>query len=146
MIDNAPLTGAVFRSDSTKVLSLLHSLVNDTDAKVWIKGSNCGRVAMHQLQTHYDGDAEANKRKKGADQADLKALFYKYEAIFLCFGKYIIRMTKCFHVMEKYKKPYYEEEDNIAPPIYVLYKIIRKCLKNDYLKSQKKIRTIYIHT
>jgi hypothetical protein len=108
MIDNAPLTGAVFRSDSTKVLSLLRLVVNGTDAEVWMKGSNCGRVAMQQLQAHYDGDAEADKRKKGAE-ADLKILFYKHEAVF-SFEKNINRMKKCFNVMEKYKKPYYEED------------------------------------
>ena len=42
VIDIAQFTGAVFRSDGTKVLTLLRSLVNGTDAEVWVKGSNCG--------------------------------------------------------------------------------------------------------
>jgi hypothetical protein len=66
--------GLSFRSDSQKVLTLLKSLTTATDAENWMNGCSCGRVAMQALQAHYDGDAEAEKRKEAA-RSDLKVLF-----------------------------------------------------------------------
>jgi hypothetical protein len=66
--------GLSFRSDSQKVLTLLKSLTTATDAENWMKRCSCGRVAMQALQAHYDGDAEAEKRKEAA-RSDLKVLF-----------------------------------------------------------------------
>jgi hypothetical protein len=108
IIMNAKLEGAVFRSDSQRVLTLLKSLTTATDAENWMKGCSCGRVAMQALQAHYDGDAEAEKRKEAA-RADLKVLFYRNEASFP-FEKYLNRLKKCFDVLEKYSVPYYEED------------------------------------
>jgi hypothetical protein len=59
IIDNAPQVGAVFRNDSQQVLTLLRSLTVGTDAENWMHGANCGKRAMAALQSHYDGDAEA---------------------------------------------------------------------------------------
>jgi hypothetical protein len=63
VIRNASLEGAVFRSDSMKVLSLLKSLMTGTDDENWMKGKTCGRLAMQATiqARHYDGDAEAEK-------------------------------------------------------------------------------------
>jgi hypothetical protein len=108
IINNASLTGAVFRNDSQRVLTLLRSLTTGTDAENWMHGINCGRLAMEALQAHYDGDAEAEKRKQAA-KSDLQSLFYRHEAAF-SFEKYINRMKKCFDVLEKYQVPYYEED------------------------------------
>jgi len=108
IIVNAKLDGAVFRSDSQRVLTLLKSLTTATDAENWMKGCSCGRVAMQALQAHYDGDAEAEKRKEAA-RSDLKVLFYRNEASFP-FEKYLNRLKKCFDVLEKYSVPYYEED------------------------------------
>lgn len=75
IIMNAKLEGAVFRSDSQQaVLMLLKSLTTGTDAENWMKGCSCGRLAMQALQAHYDGDAEAEKRKEAA-RSNLKVLF-----------------------------------------------------------------------
>lgn len=108
VIRNASLEGAVFRSDSMKVLSLLKSLTTGTDAENWMKGKTCGRLAMQAIQAHYDGDAEAEKRKEAA-RSDLKVLHYRHEAS-MSFEKYINRLKKCFDTLEKYGVPYYEEE------------------------------------
>lgn len=108
IIRNASVTGAMFRNDSQKVLTLLKSLTNGTDAENWMKGTSCGRVAMQSLQSHYDGEAEAEKRKEAA-RSDLKVLFYKNEASF-SFEKYLNRMKRCFDTLEKYGVPYYEED------------------------------------
>jgi hypothetical protein len=108
VINNAPLTGAVFRNDSQRVLTLLRSLTTGTDAENWMQGITCGRAAMQALQAHYDGDAEAEKRKQAA-KSDLQALYYRHEAAF-SFEKYINRLKKCFDVLEKYQVPYYEED------------------------------------
>lgn len=108
IISNASLDGAVFRSDTAKVLTLLKSLTNGTDAENWMKGKSCGRDAMMALQAHYDGEAESEKRKEAA-RSDLKALFYRNEASF-SFEKYLNRMKRCFDTLEKYSVPYYEEE------------------------------------
>lgn len=108
IIMNAKLDGAVFRSDSQRVLTLLKSLTTATDAENWMKGCSCGRVAMQALQAHYDGDAEAEKRKEAA-RSDLKLLFYRNEASFP-FEKYLNRLKKCFDILEKYSVPYYEED------------------------------------
>jgi hypothetical protein len=108
VINNASLNGAVFRSDSQRVLVLLRSLTTGTDAENWMHGINCGRLAMEALQSHYDGDAEAEKRKQAA-KSDLQTLFYRHEAAF-SFEKYINRMKKCFNTLEKYQVPYYEED------------------------------------
>lgn len=108
LIENANIEGALFRSDSLKVLSLLKSLTVGTDAENWMKGKTCGRTAMQALQAHYDGDAEAEKRKEAA-RADLKVAFYRHEASFP-FEKYINRLKKCFDTLEKYGVPYYEED------------------------------------
>jgi hypothetical protein len=108
VIRNASLEGAVFRSDSMKVLSLLKSLTVGTDAENWMKGKTCGRLAMQAIQAHYDGDAEAEKRKEAA-KSDLKMLHYRHEAS-MSFEKYINRLKKCFDTLEKYGVPYYEED------------------------------------
>lgn len=108
VINNAPLVGAVFRNDSQRVLTLLRSLTTGTDAENWMQGVTCGRIAMESLQAHYDGDAEAEKRKQAA-KSDLQSLYYRHEAAF-SFEKYINRMKKCFDVLEKYQVPYYEED------------------------------------
>jgi hypothetical protein len=108
VINNASLAGAVFRNDSQRVLTLLRSLTTGTDAENWMHGINCGRLAMEALQSHYDGDAEAEKRKQAA-KSDLQTLFYRHEAAF-SFEKYINRMKKCFDTLEKYQVPYYEED------------------------------------
>lgn len=108
IINNASLTGAVFRNDSQKVLTLLRSLTTGTDAENWMHGVNCGRLAMEALQAHYDGDAEAEKRKQAA-KSDLQSLYYRHETAF-SFEKYINRMKKCFDILEKYQVPYYEED------------------------------------
>ena len=108
IIMNAKLDGAVFRSDSQRVMTLLKSLTTATDAENWMKGCSCGRVAMQALQAHYDGDAEAENRKEAA-RSDLKVLFYRNEASFP-FEKYLNRLKKCFDVLEKYSVPYYEED------------------------------------
>jgi hypothetical protein len=67
-------------------------------------GINCGRLAMEALQSHYDGDAEAEKCKQAA-KSDLQTLFYRHEAAF-SFEKYINWMKKCFDTLEKYQVPY----------------------------------------
>lgn len=108
VLNNAALDGAVFRSDSQKVLTLLKSLSNGTDAENWMKGKSCGRDAMHALQAHYDGAAEAEKRKEAA-RSDLKVLFYRNEVSF-SFEKYLNRMKRCFDILDKYGVPFYEEE------------------------------------
>jgi hypothetical protein len=108
VINNAPLAGAVFRNDSQRVLTLLRSLTTGTDAENWMQGATCGRIAMQALQAHYDGDAEAEKRKQAA-KSDLQSLFYRHEAAF-SFEKYINRLKKCFDILEKYQVPYYEED------------------------------------
>jgi hypothetical protein len=109
IINNALLTGAVFRNDSQHVLTLLRSLTTGTDAENWMHGVNCGRRAMESLQAHYDdGDAESEKRKQAA-KSDLQLLYYRHEADFP-FEKYINCMKKCFDVLEKYQVPYYEED------------------------------------
>jgi hypothetical protein len=108
IISNASLAGAVFRSDSQKVLTLLKTLTNGTDAENWMKGKSCGRDAMSALQAHYDGEAEAEKRKEAA-RSDLKVLLYRNEALF-SFEKYLNRMKRCFDILEKYGVPYYEED------------------------------------
>jgi hypothetical protein len=71
-------------------------------------GISCGKLAMQALQSHYDGDAEAEKRKQAA-KSDLESLYYRHEAAF-SFEKYINRMKKCFDILEKYLVPYYEED------------------------------------
>jgi hypothetical protein len=108
LINNATHTGALFRADSQTVLSLLKSLTTGTDAENWIQGVTCGKSAMKALQDHYDGDAEAEKRKQAA-KSDLHVLFYRHEAAF-SFEKYINRMKRCFDILEKYGVPYYEED------------------------------------
>jgi hypothetical protein len=108
IINNAPLTGAVFRNDSQQVLTLLRSLTTGTDAENWMHGISCGRRAMEALQAHYDGDAEAEKRKQAA-KSDLQSLYYRHEAAFP-FERYINRMKRCFDILEKYQVPYYEED------------------------------------
>lgn len=108
IINNAALTGAVFRNDSQTVLSLLRSLTTGTDAENWMSGVTCGRLAMSALQAHYDGDAEAEKRKQAA-KSDLQTLYYRHEAAF-SFERYINRLKKCFDVLDKYGVPYYEED------------------------------------
>jgi hypothetical protein len=108
VINNAPLAGAVFRNDTQRVLILLRSLTTGTDAENWMQGVTCGRIAMQALQSHYDGDAEAEKRKQAA-KSDLQSLFYRHEAAF-SFEKYINRLKKCFDILEKYQVPYYEED------------------------------------
>lgn len=108
VVRNAPLEGAVFRSDSLKVLSLLKSLTTGTDAENWMKGKTCGRLAMQSIQAHYDGDAESEKRKEAA-RSDLKVLHYRHEAS-MSFEKYLNRLKKCFDTLEKYGVPYYEED------------------------------------
>ena len=108
VVRNASLEGAVFRNDSMKVLSLLKSLTTGTDAENWMKGKTCGRLAMQAIQAHYDGDAEAEKRKEAA-RSDLKVLHYRHEAS-MSFEKYINRLKKCFDTLEKYGVPYYEED------------------------------------
>ncbi len=108
VLSHAALDGAVFRSDSQKVLTLLKSLTNGTDAENWMKGKSCGRQAMQALQAHYDGDAEAERRKEAA-RSDLKVLFYRNEASF-SLEKYLNRMKRCFDILEKYGVPFYEEE------------------------------------
>jgi hypothetical protein len=79
IINNAPQAGAVFRNDSQQVLTLLRSLTIGTDAENWMHGANCGKQAMAALQSHYDGDAEAEKRKQAA-KSDLQSLYYRHEA------------------------------------------------------------------
>jgi hypothetical protein len=108
VINNASLAGAMFRSDSQQVLTLLRSLTTGTDAENWMHGISCGRRAMEALQAHYDGDAEAEKRKQAA-KSDLQSLYYRHEVAFP-FEKYINRMKRCFDVLEKYQVPYYEED------------------------------------
>ena len=66
IVENTPLTGTAFRNNSQKVLMLLCSLTTGTDAKNWMHGVTCSRRAMEALQAHYDGDAEAKKRKQAA--------------------------------------------------------------------------------
>jgi hypothetical protein len=79
-----------------------------TDAENWMHGINCGRLTMEALQSHYDGDAEAEKFKQAA-KSDLQMLFYCHEAAF-SFEKYINRMKKCFDTLEKCQVPYYKED------------------------------------
>jgi hypothetical protein len=73
-----------------------------------MQGITCGRIAMQALQAHYDGDAEAEKRKQAA-KSDLSTLYYRHESAF-SFEKYINRLKKCFDTLEKYQVPYYEED------------------------------------
>jgi hypothetical protein len=108
VINNASLTGAMFCSDSQRVLTLLHSLTMGTDAENWMHGIHCGRLAMEALQSHYEGGVEAEKWKQ-ATKSDLQTLFYCHEAGF-SFKKYINKMKKCFNMLEKYQVPYYEED------------------------------------
>jgi hypothetical protein len=108
IINNVSQTGTVFRSDSQQVLTLLRSLTTGTNAENWMHRVNCGKLAMEALQSHYDGDAEAEKRKRAA-KSDLQSLYYRHEAAFL-FEKYINRMKKCFDVLDKYQVQYYEED------------------------------------
>lgn len=108
IINNVSLTGALFCNDSQQVLTLLRSLTIGTDAENWMHGINCGKAAMEALQSHYDGDAEAEKRKQAA-KSELQSLYYRHEVAFL-FEKYINRMKRCFDVLEKYQVPYYEED------------------------------------
>jgi hypothetical protein len=76
VINNAPLTRAVFRNGSQRDLTLLRSLTTGTaDAENWMQGITCGRVAIQTLRAYYNGDAEAEKRKQAA-KSDLQALYY----------------------------------------------------------------------
>lgn len=108
LVSSAPLQGVVFRNDSQRVLLIIKSLTTGTDAENWIKGISCGRMAMRALQDHYDGSAEAEKRKEAA-RADIKSLFYKNESSF-SFERYINRLKKSFDTLEKYGVPIYEED------------------------------------
>ena len=55
IIYQAILVGNMFTRDSRKVLDVLKELTLGTDAETWIKGLNCGRKSMQELQAHYDG-------------------------------------------------------------------------------------------
>ena len=60
MIYNASLEGAMFKTGSKRVLTILKELTIGTDAEAWMKGIKCERLTMIALQTRYDGP----RRKK----------------------------------------------------------------------------------
>ena len=93
--------------DSRKVLDILKEMTLGTDAETWIKGLKCGRKAMRELQYHYDGTSEGERRKQAA-RADLKKTFYKNETTFT-FEKYVTKLKGIFNVLERYGVPLYKE-------------------------------------
>ena len=107
-VENAPLLGTVFERDTQRVHKIIQELTLDTPAQDWIKGIDCGREAMEALQTHFDGEAEGQRRKAQA-HADLDSLFYRNEQSF-SFEKFATKLKSCFDVLERYKVPKHEEE------------------------------------
>ena len=63
---------------------------------------------MEALQTHFEGEAEG-QRKKAQAQSDLDSLFYRNEQSF-SFEKFVTKLKKCFGILEQYKVPKHEEE------------------------------------
>ena len=63
---------------------------------------------MLELQNHYDGKLEGERRKHMAKD-DLKGLFYRNETN-LSFEKYVIKMKQTFNVLENYNVPLFEED------------------------------------
>jgi hypothetical protein len=108
LIYNASLAGAQFRRDSAEVLAFLKSLVIGTEAENWIGNAKCGRVLMSNLQTHYDGKAEGERRRNVA-VSDLTSVFYKHESTFP-FNTFINRLKKCFDTLEECGVPKHETE------------------------------------
>lgn len=108
LIYNAPLNGAQFRHDSAEVLAFIKSLVIGTEAENWIGNAKCGRVLMTNLQTHYDGKAEGERRRNIA-VSDLTSVFYKHESSFP-FNIFINRLKKCFDTLEECGVPKHETE------------------------------------
>jgi hypothetical protein len=99
LIYNAPLDGAQFRRDSAEVLAFVKSLIIGTEAENWIGNAKCGRVLMTNLQNHYDGKAEGERRSNIA-VSDLASSFYKHESSFP-YKTFINRLKKCFDTLEE---------------------------------------------
>ena len=82
----------MFTRYSRKVLNILKELTLGTDAETFIKGLKCGRKAMQELQSHYYGKSEGERRNTFA-RADLKKIFYKNYTIFV-FEKYVTKFKR----------------------------------------------------
>ena len=95
----ASLDGNMFIRDSRKVLGILKELTLGTDVETWIKGLNCGRKVMQELQSHYDGTSEGARMKQVA-RADLKDIFYNNETTFT-FENYVTKLKGVFNVLGK---------------------------------------------
>ena len=65
----------MFNRDSRKVIKIIKELKVGTDNETWIKGIKCGRKAMQELQSHYDGTSEGERRNQFA-RADINNIFY----------------------------------------------------------------------
>ena len=61
----------MFTRYSRRVLDIIKELIIGTGSETWIKGLKCDIKSMQELQDHYDGTSEGERRKKVA-RADPK--------------------------------------------------------------------------
>ena len=69
------------KRNSRKCIDILKELTLGVDAETWIKGLQCGRKSMQELQANYYGTLESSQREKIA-RYDLKKIFYNNETTF----------------------------------------------------------------
>ena len=98
----------MFTRDSRKFIGIIKEPNLRTDAEKCIRGIQCRRKAILEIQSHCDGTSVGSRRKT-VDRVDPKKIFYKNETIFT-HENYVTKLKGGFNVLEKYGASLYEEQ------------------------------------
>ena len=118
-----------FRDDNRQAYHLFKDLLTKTEGATWFEKVNDGngRGAHLFLREHYVGEAHDMCRAASAT-TKLETLFWKNEASFFFFEKFLTRMSEAFKELEDAGQPLYDKAQKVQQ--------LLKSVKNDDLQVQ----------